>query len=138
MRYTLGFLTSLLLLAATAQAGRAATYLAQKGDVSQQVVIKRITSDQIEFRLTTRNEKAKAVDSLSGDARQKPMTTPTDKKTSQGTFAAEEYFYDKGKCHIVFRVDMESATMTQVKGNCPEHDRKKTPLDIGATLKLKR
>jgi len=137
MRITIGLLT-LILLASVGHAGRAATYVGKKDDVTQEATIKRVTSDQIEFRLTIRNEKAKAVDSISGEARQKSMSAPTDKKTSQGTFAAEEYFYDKGKCHIVFRVDMESATMTQVKGTCPEHDRKKTPLNLGATLKLKR
>jgi hypothetical protein len=130
-------LALLSLIAATAFAGRAATYAATVGDQTQTLVIRRETAEIVGFTLTNRCPKARCLDSIVGEARQDPFQKPSG-KGSKGDFAAEEYVYQKGKCRLTLRVDMESASMVQVIAACPERDRRKCPLSLGEVLKIKR
>ncbi len=133
MRLLLPFVLTVVV---AAEAGREAIYTATKGEVSQTLVMKRVTSTQVEFKLQSSNSKGTCKDELSGEATQNPLSHPGAKSTP-GEFAAEEYVYKKGKCQVTFRVDMESATMVKVLSACPEHKKPKCPLEIPAVLHLK-
>lgn len=128
---------AVLLLGSQAFAGRAATYVATKGGVSQTLVVRRETAQTISFRFVSECAKARCTDSLVGEAVSDPFKKPV-KGGSKGDFAAEEYVYRKGKCQVVFRVDMESASMVKVLASCPEHNKKKCPLEIDETLRIRR
>jgi hypothetical protein len=126
-----------LTAAVVAEAGREAVYTAAKGDVSQTLVMKRVTASQVEFKLLSSNAKAACKDEVAGEASQNPLSHPGVKSTP-GDFAAEEYVYKKGRCQLTFRVDMESATMVKVIAACPEHKKPKCPLELPAVLRIKR
>jgi hypothetical protein len=135
MRRLLAF--AALLLPAPLLAGRAATYVLTKGDITQTLVMKRETAQMASFTFVSECKKSKCKDSLGGTAIQDPFKHPTG-KGYKGTFAAEEYLYEKGKCRVIFRVDMESASMVKVLANCPERKKKKCPLEIDGILRLQR
>ncbi|MEN9355675.1 MAG: hypothetical protein RL318_3000 [Fibrobacterota bacterium] len=119
-------------------AGRAATYVLNKGDITQTLVMKRETAQSVSFSFVSECKKEKCKDSLGGMATQDPFRHPTG-KDYKGSFAAEEYLYEKGKCRVIFRVDMESASMVKVLASaCPEHKKKKCPLEIDGILRLQR
>lgn len=135
MRRILAF--AVLLLGSQAFAGRAATYVATKGDVTQKLVLKRETAEIASFVFVSECRKLRCKDSLAGEARQDPFKQPSN-KGYKGSFAADEYVYQKGKCRVTFRLDMESASMVKVLAACPEHNKKKCPLEIDETLRLQR
>ncbi len=121
--------------AAMSLAGREAVYTAAVNGATQTLSLKRLTSSTVQFRLQTDCPKARCHDMVTGEASQNPFAVSS---ASQKDFAAEEYVYQKGKCRLAFRVDMESATMVKVVAACPEHNRKKCPLNLGSVLNLKR
>ena len=129
--------TVLLCLASVSFAGREAIYTASKGDVSQTLVMRRLSSSSAAFTLRSENAKVGCHDEVSGEAVQDPLAHPG-AKGSGSSFAAEEYVYRKGNCRITFRVDMESATMVKVVAACPEHRKPRCPLEIPETLRLRR
>lgn len=130
-------LPTALLLAAQLHAGRAATYVLEKGGVSQVLVLRRVAAEIVDFSLVTSCPKARCRDSLAGEARMDPFRNHPGSST-KGDWAAEEYVYRKGGCRVALRVDMESATMVRVLATCPGRGKKACPLQLDGVLKLKR